>query len=194
MSYFYLIASLPLLDMEQPPIPEDVFMMRCEAELSNRDFRAVQQLNQVPYPADDVSYAFTRIWRDHEIQIRNTVAKLRASKRHMDASRLLHDHTEYTTQIDDDIEKAWTQPTPLEREKALDHLRWNLLDNLQGPDPFSLNVLLAYTVKRRLAQRWSSMDADAGWETARATIEQNPAGASRQLEPETAGHEAGAQT
>lgn len=193
MSYFYLIASLPSLDFGQPPITEDAFLTRCDAELSPRDFRSVQQLNQHPFPSNDASHSFARAWRDHEIQIRNGIAKIRAAKRHMDASRLVHTHAAYTTQIDEAIENAWTQPTPLEREKALDQLRWHLLENLQGSDPFSFKVLLSYTVKRRIAQRWTSMDTDEGLKCAQKTIEQEPAGQARSSESELAGPNTGSQ-
>ena len=48
------------------------------------------------------------------------------------------------------------------REQALDRLRWQLVDEMQGVQPISENVVLAYAVKLRLALRLQSLDETAG--------------------------------
>ncbi|MFU8780363.1 MAG: DUF2764 family protein [Kiritimatiellia bacterium] len=193
MSYYYLIASLPALAMEQTPISEEAFHTRCQAELRPRDMQAVYAAEATPDPDLATSQSFVRRWNDHEIQLRNTIAQTRAAKRQIDASRIMRTHGGYTTIIEDAVETAWNQPTPLDREKALDKLRWKLLEDIQGPDPFSFNVILAYALKRKIAQRWAVMDETTGWEKARTAFEQEPAGTNRQHEPETAGIESGTQ-
>jgi len=194
MSYYYLIASLPSLSMEQAPISEEEFQSRCEAELTVRDLEVLRELEKVLLAEPGITHTFNTAWSNHEIQLRNTIARIRAAKRQSDADRVLRPHGGFSALIDDAIEHAWAQPTPLAREKALDALRWQMLDDLQGPDPFSFRVILAYAVKRRLAQRWASMDAEAGWTSAAETFEQQPAGRDRQNEPETAGGKTGTQT
>ena len=194
MSYYYLITSLPALSLGQAPISEEAFVSRCEAELSARDLRKVQAVATVP-ATDEAPMAppFTAAWNHLEIQLRNAIARIRAAKRSIDATHILRPHGGFSTLIEDAVEDAWTQPTPLAREKALDTVRWQLLDDLVGPDPFSFNVILAYTIKRKLAERWSRMDSDTGWQKAQNTFEQQPAGRGRSYEPETAGSQTGAQ-
>ncbi len=193
MSYYYLIASLPSLAMGQDPISAKAFMTRCAAELSQRDYDVLQQIDQLPLPEDTPKNAFVRSWNNLETQLRNATARMRASKRHKDATPILRSHSGYATIIEDAVENAWAQPNPLERERSLDKLRWTLLDALQGPDPFSFNVILSYAVKRSIAERWSQMDDETGWEKARESFEQQPAGRDRQDEPETASLETGSQ-
>jgi len=193
MSYYYLIASLPSLAMGQEPITEKEFLTRCAAELSQRDYKILRQLDEMPLPEDTPKTAFVRSWNNLETQLRNATARMRASKRQRDATPVLRTHGGYATIIEDGVENAWAQPNPLERERSLDKLRWTLLDDLQGPDPFSFSVILSYAVKRSIAARWSQMDSETGWKKAKERFEQQPAGQDRQDEPETASLETGAQ-
>jgi hypothetical protein len=51
---------------------------------------------------------------------------------------------------------------PLDRELALDRLRWTLLDELAVAAPFGLQAVLAYGLKLRLAEKWAAMDETEG--------------------------------
>lgn len=187
MSYFYLIASLPALSLGQVSMPAGAFHARCEAELAPRDLQTLRELDQEPTPPADATHSFTAAWRDYETQLRNAIAKVRAARRQTDATRLLRPHGRFSPAIEDAVEQAWTMDSPLDREKALDRLRWTLLEELQGVDPFSFRVILAYALKRRIAERWSTMDAETGWKQAQQVFEQQPAGQGRRYEAETAG-------
>lgn len=194
MTYFYLIASLPSLALDQKPISREEFETRCEAELSARDWSAIQRVTQVPFPATDtnpIQNSFLRDWNNYETQLRNAIAQKRAAKAQRDPASILRPHGNFTLQIETTVESAWNQTSPLEREKTLDHLRWQLLDNLQGTDPFAFRILQAYAVKRTIAERWAQMDEDTGWKQAQAAFEQQPADENRQTEPETAGQMTG---
>ncbi len=52
----------------------------------------------------------------------------------------------------------------LERERALDRLRWKTVDDLTTFDYFDIDKLLGYLVKVDILERWSSLDADIGRE------------------------------
>ncbi len=192
MSYYYLIASLPALAMDKPPISDEAFLSRCESELSPRDYETLQILEHIPLPEQTPTHPFVEAWNNHETQLRNAIAKMRASKRKSDAERVLRSHGGYATIIEDSVENAWVQANPLERERSFDKLRWKLVNDLEGPDPFSFNVILSYAIKRKIAERWSLMDSESGWQKAQEAFEQQPAGTDRQQEPETASTQAGA--
>ena len=66
------------------------------------------------------------------------------------------------TRIEPAVNAAFDEINPLRREQALDRLRWQLADEMQGVQPISENVVLAYAVKLRLALRLQSLDAAAG--------------------------------
>jgi hypothetical protein len=112
MSYYYLIASLPSVAMGQAPISEADFHARCVAELTPRDLQAVRDAEAVPESEIPSHHAFVMHWNNHEIQLRNAIAKRRAAKRQIDASRMLRSHAGYTSMIEDAIENAWNQPNP----------------------------------------------------------------------------------
>lgn len=194
MSYYYLIASLPVLAIGQSPISAEAFESRCAAELCARDYEALQQIAQIPLPENALSHAFAKEWNNLETQLRNAIARKRANKRQEDPTPTLRSHGGYATIIEDAVDNAWAQSNPLERERSLDTLRWSLLEDLTGPDPFSFNVILSYAVKRNIAERWASMDPEAGWTKASESFEQPPAGEDRPDEPETASTQTGSQT
>lgn len=188
MSYFYLISSLPHLEMERPPLSEEEFLAQCEAQMSDRDLQHLTQLLVHPLPPVAATHPFSRAWRNHEVQLRNAIVRMRGTRKHTDPGRYLRTHEGFLAWMEADLESILNQKAPLERERALDQVRWSVLDDLQGVDPFSFRIVLAYALKRRIAERWTRMDAEAGWQQARQTIEQQPARdhGSRDEEPEIA--------
>jgi hypothetical protein len=52
----------------------------------------------------------------------------------------------------------------LERERALDRLRWRTADELTVFDYFDIDNLLAYLVKVGILERWAALDAERGRE------------------------------
>ncbi len=163
MSCFYLIASLPALTfLQKPLITPEAFREVCEAQLGTSDARAAAWLCQVPdMDGDAPTHPFTARWMAREIQLRNAVARARAARRKTDAAGSIRPHTGFDNYIEDAVESAFDLSTPLEREQALDRLRWTLLDELAGVDPFAVTVVLAYAAKLRIAQRWAALDTEA---------------------------------
>jgi len=69
------------------------------------------------------------------------------------SSRLRNfDYVRETLQMDD----------LLEMERRFDELRWKLIDRCLGPDPFSIDQVLAYFFRLRLVERVAARDAEAG--------------------------------
>jgi len=164
MSCFYLIASLPALTfLQKPLISPDAFQALCEAQLGASDYRAAVLLAQELDPdAEAISnHPFVARWQAREIQLRNAIARARAARRKRDAAGSIRTHTGFDTGIEEAVENAFSLPNPLEREQALDRLRWTVLDELAGVDPFAVSVVLAYAVKLRIAQRWAALDTEA---------------------------------
>jgi hypothetical protein len=50
----------------------------------------------------------------------------------------------------------------LERERAMDNLRWDFLDERNTFNYFTIEVLLAYMIKLQIVQRWLEMDFETG--------------------------------
>ena len=52
----------------------------------------------------------------------------------------------------------------LEKENNIDHIRWDMADELTTFDYFNINTILAYLVKVNIVYRWMSLDPKAGRE------------------------------
>ncbi len=60
----------------------------------------------------------------------------------------------------------------LEREKAMDTMRWDFLDDRNTFNYFTIEVLLAYVIKLQMVQRWLEMDYETGKEMFRKLLDQ----------------------
>lgn len=175
MSCYYLIASLPLLMPDQkPPLSSDAFKALCCAQLNDADRRAVIALCDGPDYGDDgqtgATHPFVAAWQAREIQIRNAIARSRAERRKTDAAGSIRSHSGFDSHIEEAVVDAFDRPSPLEREHAFDRLRWQILDELAGVDPFATSVVMAYAVKLRIAQRWAALDTDSALKRVESTL------------------------
>ncbi len=161
MSYYYLASSLPSISLDQKPaISLDEFRSSCSDQLSADDANALNCV--LDFNSERVDHPFVNCWTARETQLRNASARLRAMKNGNDAIDFLREHTGFDVGIEDRVEEAFNQSNPLKRERALDTIRWRILDELSGTDPFSSDAVLAYAVKLSLSERWAIMDQDAG--------------------------------
>ncbi len=111
------------------------------------------------------SNPFVTAWRDADGQIRNAIAIERARRRGLTASETpklpVQGCSVMTAQA---VSAAFQDPNPLKREIAFAHLRWTILDDLQGVQPISENVLYAYAIKLRINEELLAVDAEKGAE------------------------------
>lgn len=184
MSCYYLIASLPRLTLDgKPPLSPEDFKSRCRAQLRGRDATAAERLCNGPDfgdPGGSADHPFTAAWQARETQLRNAVARARAARRKTDAAGSIRDHAGFDVYIEDAVESAFDLPTPLDREKALDRLRWTILDELAGVAPFAPSVVLAYAVKLRLAGRWAALDEERALQRVETALAAPPANSADQ--------------
>lgn len=159
MNLEYFIASLPMLQPGHPPgITVDAFRAACAEHLTGRLREAVEALlDDHPY-----GHPFVEAWRRHETGLRNAIARRRATRLGSDAQSWLRPEGGDETRLAHAVAAAFDQPDPLQRERALDRLRWQAAEALQGIQPLTPGVLLAYAVKLHLLTRWQALDAAAG--------------------------------
>lgn len=159
MSLVYLLASLPGLSLDAPPlISPAAFLDACRGLLDAPTADAAAALlDNLPH-----AHPFVQSWRDKDAILRNAVAMRRAARRNIDPLLWLRPTIGCDLRIEHEVEAAFQLTDPLARERALDRLRWIVADELQGPDPMSEAALLAYAIRLRLATRWAGMKPDAG--------------------------------
>lgn len=160
MSYHYLVASLPQLFFSNPP-PFSCrdFLARCDGVLSRDHLALLAALLEGRLVTGGT---FADAWSAREIQLRNAVARFRATRLGVDAGSFQQDHSGYDVRLVQGVADAFAKPTPLEREQGLDRERWRLAEELALADPFGLGIVLAFAVKLRIAERWAALTDAAG--------------------------------
>ena len=161
MNYYYLIASLPMLRIDAPPpFTTTEFQSLCRDYLTPEDFEALEAI--LNSKIEDSTHPFVQEWRNRDTQIRNAVVRQRASNLKQDPTPHLREQEGFSAHVDKLAGDAFSKGSPLDREQALDALRWDSIDELAGLDPFTGRAVLAYTLKLLLAQRWAQMNEDKG--------------------------------
>ena len=167
-SYYYLMASLPALFLdEESPITPAEFMALCDRWLDADDARDIHCL--MDNHSERAQAACIHQWQARETEIRNALVRLRAAKVRVDAEPFLQPCRELDLYTEKAVAEAMSRPQPLERELGLDQLRWSLLDDLSRFDPFGLPAVIAYALKLKLVGRWSALTVEQG----RAVVEKH---------------------
>jgi hypothetical protein len=166
MSLIYLLSSLPMLSFDATPaVAPETFMAACREQISPVQADTVEALLR----GKPSSHPFATAWQNSEVLLRNAIARKRAQRLDQkDTERWTRPTQEYNLMLDTLVANALQEPNPLAREKALDKLRWLIVEYLQGYDTLSFDALLAYALKLSIASRWTRLDADRG----RATFDE----------------------
>jgi hypothetical protein len=163
MNYYYLVASLPLLALGgEARTKEPAFRVLCREQLQTGDLAVLEDLLETGGLFS--GHPFVALWRQRETRLRNAIAHARASRRGVDPAPYLRPAEGFDTYTLRAVEDAFGRTTPLEREQVLDRFRWQTLEELAAPGWFGLEAVLAYALKLRLVERWSSLDPKTGWQ------------------------------
>jgi len=169
MNYYYFAASLPMLTLGSPP-PFSAARFRAMAAdfLTSSDLAALEEAvaeTEAPH------HPWNRRWREVETKIRNAIARLRGQHLRRESALYLRPQEGVDLALEKTVAEAFSRPTPLEREKALDRLRWARLEELAGYNIFHLNAILSYALRLRLCERWAGWDVAAGRNRVQAYLE-----------------------
>lgn len=161
MSYYYLVASLPLLRLEEePPLSIEAFLASCQGVLTQADAAAAEMACQGR--AGESDHPFLRQYAARDIQLRNAIASQRAARRRVDAEPYLHEDAGFDVSTAQAAAHALGTDNPLERERYLDTFRWGVVEELVGPASFDARAVLGFALQLRLAWRWAAMSDEKG--------------------------------
>lgn len=167
MAYYYLNASLPALSLDaKPPVTREDFLFSCRGLLAEPDFRDVSLV--LEERDSETLHPCMRKWLALETQLRNAVARIRAQKAGIDPAPFQKTHTGFNVSVEHGVTEAFNRPNPLEREQALNRLRWHLAEELALTGPFDMPAIFAFAIKLRLVERqygWNHDKARAAFET-----------------------------
>ncbi len=134
------------------------------------------------------SNEFLRDWFEFDLNIRNIVAGINARKHELKGDKYLIGDN-YIVQavrkstlkdfgLANDFEymekliSVQDNDNLLERERAMDMMRWDYLDEANTFNYFTVEVLLAYIIKLQMVQRWLDMDQETGQELFRKLLDE----------------------
>jgi hypothetical protein len=168
MSYYYFAATLPALQFDgAPPLSEAEFRSRCGEHLGDSDMKALTALCD----GGKTGNAFVLKWRDHDAQMRNAVARLRAARiPGADATKWLREHTCFDMAVENGVSAAFQESNPMRRERALDQIRWNLAGELAGYDAFSAEAIFAYAIRLGIVSHMAKTDVKKGGDRLRGMM------------------------
>lgn len=157
--YTYLISSLPMLNFSsRPPFGPDEFLVKCKDLIPETE---VELLHNICYKESTYSgFPATGIlgkWVGFEIILRNELARARARRKKIDASRFIRLPDDFEAHISHIAMAAYRSASILEAEKILDQARWDFLESLSIGHYFDFDFLAVYLLKLKILERWDKI-------------------------------------
>lgn len=188
-NYEYIIASLPVLRAEDAELNKHAVVAKdlvdeIHGQLSARDAVVLDQLLEGydPERLDAGFYTrvlqhrnrFIREWFRFDLDLRNTTVSFlnRSLARPDEQDMILLEGRETEEFFEKDAAKGALESSDiLERERNLDDLRWQKIDELTAMDSLNLEVILGYVAKLKIIDRWLQLDPESGRALFRKLVE-----------------------
>jgi hypothetical protein len=153
--YYYLIASLPYLEIEEElKINEETFLYECKKWLTEVDLEALNSaVISYKEPKEKENSLILR-WREFDGELKKELAAIREAKKNKSSEK---SGQETARNIID-------QETPLLMEQEFEKIRWRFLDNEESKHDFDINSLVIYYLKLQILERLDSFDKEKGEE------------------------------
>jgi hypothetical protein len=154
--YPYLISSLPQLQFGmRPPFSLGQFLERCQELIPGKDFTLLKNLPAVEeYAQKKFAHPLVEEWVSFDAALRNALARVRASRRHIDPGPYLRSDGYSAPSLELLAASSQRNPSLVEAEKELDKARWNKLEELSFGHYFDLGSLIIYAYQLKILERW----------------------------------------
>ena len=161
--YYYLIASLPMLEFDAKPlISYEAFLTSCREQLNDSDFKILNRATIEPCEdAEDLSFTL-REWKRFGIILRNEIAKQRSSRMSKDVTKDLRGEGYSDPLLAASVHWIIDQESPIDKERFLDKIRWEKIEELARGHYFDMDFLITYALKLQILRRWQTIDKEGG--------------------------------
>jgi len=160
--YYYVIATLPLLQYEdKPPLTLDDLYYSCRGNIQSEDLELLKTASLEP--TTTCNDETLEKWYTWETSLRNELVKLRSQKLGVESEKYKRSG-DVVPGISDTAREAVNQDSPLAGEELLNKARWTFLDELEVGHYFDTAKLLVYALKLQLLHRRSTFTTDQGRE------------------------------
>ncbi len=164
MNYYYLVSSLPMINLNQNagvPITLERLNELCRENLTAKDLEIYESID-LTGEIDGCRSKVVQTYRIWDINLRNAILARRVENRV--AAKYKKEELEFFSEIEGLIQEAGSKANALERELFLDELRIKKIDELTAHSLFDIEFLCAYKLKLILISKYSRLSADAGEE------------------------------
>jgi hypothetical protein len=186
-NYEYIVASLPVLrldDLKADSSLAEKLLGEIRSQLSGHD-NAMLDFLLLSYDPDQLNAdfykralahknRFVREWFAFDLDLRNTVvAYLNDSLgREKGMDQLLLPGREEAVFPEREKAEAILHGTDiLDRERGLDELRWQKIDEINLWEYFNMEVILGFVCKLKIIDRWLQLDPESGRALFRKLVE-----------------------
>ena len=154
-SYYYLVASLPMLRFEDdPPITLEQFLADCQQSLNAKDYAIVFELAAGNLESIASQSTYVKHWKRFLDSLNGLLFEARSTalSREIDDRKVVTDANVHLQAI---VKQAMQAENPLEAELLLMHFQWEMAQELSQSRVFELEVLLTYAIQLALLERKS---------------------------------------
>ncbi len=183
-NYHYIIVGLPYLvsDFGSQSFSYEAVASGIKAQLSKKDLNLVKWLEfgydpthlcaHFYYAVDKKKDHFLREYFDFDHKIRNAQVKYLSKKLALKDEKYLVG--EFDNQYDEysHLMQIFETPNVIEREKALDLMRWEKISNIIVFEYFDIDVILAFLAKGNIVRRWLELDKTTGAELFKKLVDE----------------------
>ena len=185
-NYEYIIASLPVIRQEErnsSDLDVEGLQAMIAEQLSERDRKVYgmlldgfdgDNLNEEFYrKALSSPNAFMRDYFTYDMHVRNTkVEYLNKALGRPEGTDILILDEDGTNEFDgkEEVQEVLSQDDILSRERGLDDLMWRHCEDLTRMHVFDLDVILSFTARLRIIDRWLKLDPGTGRELFRKLV------------------------
>jgi len=161
--YYYLVASLPMLDFSlSPAITYEDFSRRSREQLLDCDMRIIEQATIEPSGDTQAARAILREWKQFDLTLRNELVKMRVAKKAKDSLDYIRGEYYPNPFIAHFAHLIFNQSSPLEAEKMFDRIRWDKIEELKLSHFFDIDYLICYSLELQILERWKKIKQEDG--------------------------------
>ncbi len=184
-NYEYIISSLPAISLDWKfgeGASFDTYVDWIKSQLSGSDIKVVdclldgfkdENLNQEFYEAAiKDSDRFIREYFTFDLNIRNGKARFlnKAFERPLDQDTIRLETGEFAE--GPRLEEALNAPDLLSRERGLDSLMWDKINEITTFNYFDLDAILGFIARLHIIGRWFALDEKTGREMFRRLVDE----------------------
>ena len=176
--YYFLIASLPLLEIDAPPpMTVEEFDSILEENLPEKEQKKIfAYTGKKDYPSVCGIYRQMALFEEY---LRTCIARKRAERAGVHFSA--DDPEEYYGEIDFGLAHAASCSNPLEREYIIDRLRWARLEELALGHDFDFDALCIYRAQLFIVNKYAGVRSETGTVNFSAALEKVISSAGRNI-------------